>query len=125
MSMTFNFSTDEELQNALTVMDSLPSDTVIGDRIWCAVPVADFESCPSELGDGRQAMDGDSNNYYRGYEDDDVVYTVMAVQSTTLDGEPSGSFSEAFTKETLILWRDYFGVDAFYLSQPVIASENI
>ena len=111
---------DETLQQMLFLMSYIPDAIKINDRVFCEVPVADYNAkLDSEIGDGRKTM---STVYHAYHETDEKVY-VLVGEDDGYGEDATGSrdlVNNPVTKEEFIAWIKLYGVASFHVDFPRI-----
>jgi len=109
---------DETLQQLLMLMDYIPEAITISDRVFCEVPVKDYnDKLDSEIGDGRKTM---STVYKAYHETEEKIYVLVGEDDGYgVDGTGSRDLqNNPVTKEEFIAWVKKYGVESFHIDFP-------
>lgn len=127
MDINTNISSTEDLRTLLQMINYLPSATWTGSPVYCLVPIEMWDlPCDEELGNPEKTM---AQQYYEVARNETHVCTKTANSLThvTADGEiPNGNYSETcFDEEVFKAWIEKFGIDAFYVENPIEVIEDV
>ena len=120
MKSTINITDDATLQQMLTLMTFLPDAVTIHDRVYCEVPLEDYnEKLDPAIGDGRKLM----SSVYKVFHETDTHAWVLVGEDDGYGEDGTGSrdlVNNPVTKEEFIAWVDLYGVEAFHIDYPRI-----